>query len=311
MAGVPWLLRTWNRSKLKAETFIAKSASYDADFASVILSGLRELGVAADEIKGKFILLKPNLVEPLAGKGHINTHPLVVRGAVEAFLNLGAKNVIVAEGPGHCRDTLRTLIESGLGEVLVEDRIPFVDLNCDDFYTIANAGRYSGLKNLTLPLTLRQADWIVSMPKLKTHHWVGATLSMKNLFGVMPGMCYGWPKNLLHHAGIAKAILDINTTLRPHFAIVDGITGMEGDGPIMGTPRHAGVLVMGRNLPAVDATCTRIMGIDPHKVSYLAAASKKLGPIHEKRIFQLGETIQSVRTKFRLIEEIPAHKRLL
>jgi uncharacterized protein (DUF362 family) len=71
------------------------------------------------------------------------------------------------------------------------------------------------------------------------------------------------------------------------------------------------VLVMGRNLPAVDATCTRIMGINPHKMSYLAAASKKLGPIHEKKIFQLGETIQSVRTKFRLIEEIPAHQRLL
>ena len=59
---------------------------------------------------------------------------------------------------------------------------------------------------------------------------------MKNLFGVMPGLYYGWPKNVLHHAGIGGSILDINAAVKPHLAIVDGIIGMEGDGPIMGTP---------------------------------------------------------------------------
>ena len=82
---------------------------------------------------------------------------------------------------------------------------------------------------------------------MKTHHWAGVTLAMKNLFGVMPGVYYGWPKNVLHYAGIPGSILDINAAVRPHLAIVDGIVGMEGDGPIMGTPRHAGLLVMGTN----------------------------------------------------------------
>jgi uncharacterized protein (DUF362 family) len=131
---------------------------------------------------------------------------------------------------------------------------------------------------------------------------------MKNLFGVMPGIYYGWPKNVLHHAGIENSILDINATLKPHFAIVDGIIGMEGDGPIMGTPKKAGVLVMGRNLTAVDATCCRIMGIDPSKVSYLARADDWLGPIDERSIQQRGETIASVRTNFSLLEHIPAHQ---
>ena len=76
-------------------------------------------------------------------------------------------------------------------------------------------------------------------------------------------------------------ILDINATLKPHFAIVDGIVGMDGDGPIMGDPKKVGVLVMGRNLPAVDATCCRIMGIDPYKVPYLERADNWLGPIGE------------------------------
>ena len=74
------------------------------------------------------------------------------------------------------------------------------------------------------------------MPKLKTHHWAGVTLSLKNFFGCMPGRVYGWPKNVLHVRGIPESILDINAAVRPHLAIVDGIVGMEGDGPIMGDP---------------------------------------------------------------------------
>jgi uncharacterized protein (DUF362 family) len=310
LASSATLLQACNGLPWGTETFIAKAASYEVDIASIILAGIRELRVDPAEIRGKTILLKPNLVEPHSGSAHINTHPLVVRGAAEAFLRFGASSVLVAEGPGHSRDTQMVLEESGMGEVLIEDRIPFVDLNYDAGYTLPNAGRWTDLKTLTLPATLRRVDWIVSLPKMKTHHWAGVTLSMKNLFGVMPGIYYGWPKNVLHMKGIGQCILDINATVRPHFAIVDGIVGMEGDGPIMGTPRKAGVLVMGRNFPAVDATSARIMGIDPAKVEYLAVASGKMGPIREFLIRQRGESIASVRTDFALSEKIPAQRGL-
>ena len=131
---------------------------------------------------------------------------------------------------------------------------------------------------------------------------------MKNLFGVMPESYYGWPKNVLHWAEISETILDICATLRPHLTIVDGIVGMEGDGPVMGTPNPGGVLVMGRNFPAVDSTCARIMGINPCKVHNLAAADGMLGTIREVSIQQRGETIASVRTDFELVDKIPAHK---
>ena len=78
----------------------------------------------------------------------------------------------------------------------------------------------------------------------------------------------------------------------------------------MDTPKQAGVLVMGRNLPAVDATCARIMGTDPHKVSYPAAASGQLGPIRDSDIRQWGEAITSVRTDFASMEKIAAYKGL-
>ena len=312
IAASGYSLMLWNCTKRdwRAETLIARVSTYEADIASVLRKGFRELQVQAGEIRGKRILLKPNLIEPHVGAGHINTHPNVVRAAAEAFLTLGASEVLVAEGPGHSRDSVLVLEESGLGDVLVEDRIPFADLNYESGYAAKNLGGRTHLASLALPASLMRADWVVSLAKMKTHHWTGVTLSMKNLFGVMPGIYYGWPKNVLHWEGIEPCIFDINATVKPHFAIVDGIVGMEGDGPIMGTPKQAGVLVMGRNLPAVDATCARIMGIDPHKVSYLAAASGQLGPIRDSDIRQRGEAIASVRTDFALVEKIVAHNGL-
>ena len=295
---------------MHSETFVAQVKDYQRDISGIIITGFQELGIDRKEIRGKKILLKPNLVEPHADKRHINTHPLFVRGAAEAFLHLGAGKVYIAEGPGHCRDTIQILEESGFAEILSEDRLPFVDINYDGFYKKTNTGKYAECETFFLPRILREVDWIVSMPKLKTHHWTGVTLSMKNLFGLMPGVIYGWPKNVLHQLGIQKSILDINATVKPNFAIVDGIVGMEGDGPIMGTPKKSGVVVMGCNLPAVDATCARIMGINPLKIPYLSAASGWLGPIRKKNIKQIGDQIEALQTQFKLEDNIPAHKNI-
>jgi uncharacterized protein (DUF362 family) len=200
------------------------------------------------------------------------------------------------------------VVESGLEEVLLEDRIRFVDLNYQPAWVRPNAGGKTPMRALLLPQVLGEVDWVVSMPKLKTHHWAGVTLSMKNLFGVMPGLYYGWPKNLLHWVGIERAILDIYATVRPQFAICDGIVGMEGDGPIMGTPKSAGVVVMSRDPLALDATCARIMRIDPAKISYLRDAHGWLGTIDEAAIPQVGERIDAVATRFDLLEGVEAHR---
>ena len=115
VAAGAFFLRRYLRRRWLEKTFIAKVTSYQADIASVIVAGLRELGLAPAEIQGKRILLKPNLVESKTKNFHINTHPLVVRGAAEAFLKMGASKVLVAEGPGHCQDTLPRL--PGVGSI--------------------------------------------------------------------------------------------------------------------------------------------------------------------------------------------------
>ena len=141
------------------------------------------------------------------------------------------------------------------------------------------------------------------MPKLKTHHWAGATLSLKNLFGTLPGICYGWPKNELHWRGIDNSIVDIALTRTPELAIVDGIIGMEGDGPIMGTPRGYGVLAMSRDLVAADATCARVIGFDATKLPYLEAAGRFLGNLDARRIDQRGERPERFATRATVLDQ--------
>jgi uncharacterized protein (DUF362 family) len=301
LGGTLW--SEWNERSLRAQVFIARAPSYAADLESIIELGLRELDLSPSWAKGRSVLLKPNLVEPCLDAPQINTHPAVVRAVAEVFRRWGAREIIVAEGPGHCRDAQLVLDQSGLADVLEQSHLDFVDLNHDDVSFVSNRFGATSLRELALPATLKRADLIVSLPKMKTHHWAGVTLSLKNFFGVMPGIVYGWPKNVLHHAGIGRSIIDIVAAVRPHLAIVDGIVGMEGDGPIMGTPRHAGVLVLGTNLPAVDATCARLMEINPWRIDYLAAASGRLGPIADRHIDQRGESIVTMKQRFQLLDQ--------
>jgi uncharacterized protein (DUF362 family) len=133
---------------------------------------------------------------------------------------------------------------------------------------------------------------------------------MKNLYGVLPGLSYGWPKNVLHHNGIPETTYDINATLPSLMTIVDGIDCMEGDGPILGSVKKMGLVLVGTNLPAVDATVARIMGLVPEKIPYLALAADRLGPLEESRITQRGEAWRAVASRFQMLDE-PHLRKLL
>ncbi|OLC89994.1 MAG: hypothetical protein AUH86_24265 [Acidobacteria bacterium 13_1_40CM_4_58_4] len=247
---------------------IRRAATYDEDLPALLYETLREFQLP---VRGKTVLLKPNLVgfDPL---GVMNTHPAVIAAARESFLRLGAKQVLIAMD----RDTEGILESVRVGAYVSGLKSVFVDLNVDDVKRVPLKTRASRLRELYLPKTALGVDFLVSMPKLKTHHWAGVTLSLKNMFGIVPGGCYGWPKNVLHWAGIDRAILDINAAARPDFAIVDGIVGMEGNGPIQGTPKASKVLILGDDPVAVDATCCRLMGLVPERVKYLSRACSRV-----------------------------------
>jgi uncharacterized protein (DUF362 family) len=289
----------------EATVHIAGASNYDADLADVLCRQYESFRERVP-LAGKRVVLKPNLVEYHRDRV-INTHPSVVAAAIELCKREKADEIIVTGGPGHCRNVEHLVRASGLGDVLSHYKVRFVDLNHDEPVKTLNLGRLTGLDHLYLAHTVATAQVLISMPKLKTHHWAGATLSLKNLFGTLPGICYGWPKNELHWRGIDNSIVDIAMTRTPDLAIVDGIIGMEGDGPLNGTPLAAGSLIMGCDLMAVDATCCRIMQLAPERIGYLMLGyGRKLGLIGENQIRQVGETISSVAKPFATLPHLDA-----
>jgi uncharacterized protein (DUF362 family) len=280
-----------------AEVSITRAPAYDQTLYDAVRRALAEHRL---DVRGRNVVLKPNLVEFEPGSV-VNTHPLAVHAAYEAFTAMGAASVRIAEGPGHRRNTLDLADAAGYFRIVPKFEETFTDLNIDDVSQVHLPRQVSRIGKLYMPNTALRADLLVSMPKMKTHHWAAATLSMKNLFGTVPGALYGWPKNVLHWAGIDESIADLRSVFPRQFALVDGIVGMEGNGPIQGKPKYAGVLVAGRDIAAVDATCCRIMRIDPSKVAYLRLAADAGGQIAERAIHQLGEQIAAVETPFDLL----------
>jgi len=295
------------RKKASSRVAILAAKSYDQSLKDVILRGIK---LCALQVTGKRVVLKPNLVE-FDPKGVINTNPAVIEAAIDAFRSLGAAEVIVAEGPGHRRDNEYLLSASGLYDVIREHKVRYVDLNSDDVRATPVRSSFTNFKELYLPETLFNADLLVSMPKLKTHHWAGVTLSMKNLFGIVPGTVYGWPKNILHWQGIDNSILDINSSLPlPQFSIVDGIVGMEGNGPLQGQAKNSGVLIFGDDFVSVDASAARLMKLEPRKVIHLAKAGEFLGNLNYEKIEQIGEKLESLQQDFSVIEDLKDLKKI-
>lgn len=299
--SVPFLLPRYDKDRRppRSRVAILPASQYSEKLEDLLWRGL---GLFHLNIKGKSVLLKPNVVDYIPGAG-INTNPLLIVAAAECFRRLGARQVIVGEGPGHQRDTQLLLAESGLSSLLKEQQVTFVDLNRDDLAKIKLRADYSGLRHLWFPQSVLEADFLVSMPKVKSHHWSGVTLSMKNLFGTVPGAKYGWPKNILHWRGIGQTIVDIAATLPIHFVIADAIVCMEGNGPLAGTARRLDRIVLSDDPVAADATCARLMGFSPERIAYIAETAKFLGNMSPHRIDQLAAPLAHPGVSFQTVPE--------
>lgn len=285
-------------AKPRLAVTLLPAPDYGGDHSRKIAATFRDDGL---ELKGKRVLLKPNFVEAHLGRP-INTHPAVIANVAEACYFLGAAEVMVGEASGHRRDPWFSIMNPALKEVF-GGRVRRVDLNHSDTVAVENKGSATGLPGFFLPREVARADVFISLPKMKTHHYMGVTLSLKNLFGVLPGIYYGWPKNVLHFAGVENSILDLARTVKVDYAVIDGVVGMEGDGPIMGTAKPVGVLVLSRHPLAADATSARIMGFDPQKIPYLAQASEFLPGLDPRSIALRGENPKRYATRFECLDE--------
>jgi uncharacterized protein (DUF362 family) len=274
---------------------LGRCASYGDDLRGC----LRELWrlAALPDVAGKRVLVKPNLIDVIEGNP-TTTSPAVMAAVLDLLTELGAGEIVVGEGTGFRREAWPIVESCGLAAVLAARKTPFVDLNYDDPQPApVRDGWFRHTNAIWLPRHVREAQVIVSVPKLKTHHWAGVSLSLKNLFGIVPGCRYGWPKNMLHVHGITPSILGLYQMVRPMVGIVDGIVGMEGDGPLFGAGVPHGVLAAGADPVALDSTCARLMGFDPQKVGYLWLAGwAGIGQV--ARIETRGGSVEQLQRRY-------------
>jgi len=250
---------------------LGKCASYDVD----LVSYLRELWDISEmpDLRGKSILVKPNLLDEIDNI-IATTNPQLVGAVVDLLREMGVSKVVVGEGSAFRRDTYSVVKSCGLSQILDSHGVPFIDLNYDELIPVkVRDGWIRNTDTLWLPRHVTEADYIISIPKLKAHHWAGVTLSLKNLLGVIPSSRYGWPKNIIHINGINATILGLYQSLPPVVSIVDGIIGMEGNGPLFGKPVHHELLAVGRDPLAVDIICTQLMGFSIDSIPHLIGAA--------------------------------------
>lgn len=143
-----------------------------------------------------------------------------------------------------------------------------------------------------IPRLFQRPHFLISVAKMKTHDSCGISATLKNMFGCNPE-----PYKLRYHAHLNHNIVDFATAYQPSLSIIDGIIGMEGKGPVDGTPVRVGALLFGTNPVATDHVVAKLMGIDPNKIKTLRIARQQgIGTFQYK---VLGASLKEVQTSFK------------
>lgn len=230
------------------------------------------LGDVSDWIRpGETVLIKPNMLEGLPPEKAVTTHPEILRAVIRMVKQYDAIP-IVGDSPG-VTNTLKAAEKCGLLSVCREEKVNLVP-----FTTTVPFSYPEGMtvKKFFLASPLAEADKVISLAKMKTHTFMGVTGAAKNLFGSIVGMQKAqFHLRMQRRREFAGMLIDLAETIKPVLSIVDGIVGMEGNGPRNGQPVKAGVLLAGTNCFAVDVVMTEMMGFDSRSLPVTALAIKR------------------------------------
>lgn len=261
----------------KAIVALKHCAGYDPDAVQKAVDDLFALSGGIESIikPGQRVLVKVNLLMKRKPEQATTTHPAVAQAIVRAVQRAGA-TAILADSPGgpYTRGMLAGVYEAcGMKGVAQETGCI---LN-DDFSTTTRYDEKGHVaKKLDLLGLLDQVDAVISVGKLKTHGLSTMTGCVKNLFGLVPGTIKVEYHARYQDVGLfSHMLLDIYEHVKPCFSILDGVVGMEGEGPSGGRPRAVGALIGGRNAHAVDAVGARLIGLRPEQVTTLEAAIER------------------------------------
>ena len=244
--------------------------------------------------RGKRVLLKPNAGRMARPGSGVNTEPLVVAAAIDAFRGVGA-DVAVGESPITGVKTPEAFDITGIAAVAKERDCPLIDMDVRRYVDVSLPEGIA-IQGLKLCPDIFDFDIIVSIPVMKMHMHTGVTLGIKN----MKGCLWRRSKVALHmlppvdgwdEKPLDIAISDMSYALRPHLTIIDGTVGLEGIGPSAGQPKPLGVVVVGTDGYAVDAVACELMGTHALDVPHLKLGARRgYGIIDLARIDVYPET---------------------
>jgi len=263
-----------------------------------LLESLELLGGLGKFIKaGEKIVLKPNLA---VGSMEGVTSPLIIDFLIEEIKKLGAIP-IVADGSSKSvdYDTLSIVKVTGLGKILEKHGVEFVDL--DNTPTVRKkVPDGKAFKYINVPEVILEADKLINMPKIKTHHLTGISCGIKNLQGIVAG----YEKLMTHALGLHQPLADLPKIFKPDLTIVDGTSCMEGFGPFYGKKVPLGLIISSENILAAEAVVCRIMNVRYSSIKHIGLCFKDHN-FKPSDIRVVGENIKKIDYKF----SIPSFKK--
>lgn len=280
---------------MKRKTTVAvvkiENGDVSAGFARLLslIGGMEHLVIPFQEV-----LIKPNWVTDDEYTTGAVTHPDVIKECIKHVLKSGAAKVYVGDSSFVGKDTEKAIEKSGL-RGLESSRVKVIDFKKSEYmYTaVPNAKKY---KRLAIPKEVMQAHVIINLPVMKTHDCMPVTLGLKNMKGVLNDK----DKRRLHSWGLEEGIIDVNRVVLPELTIIDGIIGMEGDGPLYGTPANLNILIASFDPLAAEVVAIKAMGFDHDEMEYIQMAyDAGFGEKDISKIEIVGDDLDKVKRVFK------------
>jgi uncharacterized protein (DUF362 family) len=215
------------------------------------------------------VLIKVNLCLLLDCETGATVDPRLVRFLAEWLLEQRSiSEIIIAESDATALSANRAFFGIGWDRILAGvPKTRYLNLSDDDRIKVDLDGLF--LKEIEMPKTFMEADYVISFAKLKTHSMQVISGIMKNQFGALPEKL-----KIVYHPHLAQVICDLTRVRPPDLCLVDGLIAHEGPGPVGGVPRLMRLIVGGTDAVATDHVCARLMGKNPRHVPHLKLATK-------------------------------------
>lgn len=217
--------------------------------------------------KSSRIVLKPNLNNDMNALIGNSTDLRIIVGVIKSLQKRGYKDITIADGPNCGIDHMGINVFKRLkiDKIAEMFNVKLVNLNRSDYEIVDLATGKAKIGKIIL-----DSDFLINLPKVKTHIEVGMTICMKNFVG-----CYQALDKRNIHDSLVENIVRMNEIKKPDLNIVDGLVAMEGNGPAAGIPKKLNLILAGKNSFTTDLLCMKLFGFDLNYVPYLKLALKK------------------------------------